>query len=38
MLVGKGSTYGLGLDFGILLGVTAVLAIGCGRLYPRLVT
>jgi ABC-2 type transport system permease protein len=38
MLVGKGSTYGLGLDFAILLGVTAVLAIGCGRLYPRLVT
>ncbi len=38
MLVGEGSAYGLGLDFIILLAVTTVLAIGCGRLYPRLVT
>jgi ABC-2 type transport system permease protein len=38
MLVGEGSTYGLGLDFGILLVMTIVLAILCGRLYPRLVT
>ncbi|MCA1992621.1 MAG: ABC transporter permease [Coleofasciculus sp. S288] len=38
MLVGEASTYWLGLDFGILLGVTAVLAVVCGRLYPNLVT
>ncbi len=38
MLVGEASTYGLGLDFGILLGVTAVLAVICSRLYPNLAT
>lgn len=38
MLVGETSTYWLGLDFGILLGVTVILAVICGRLYPNLAT
>lgn len=38
MLVGETSTYWLGLDFGILLGVTVILALICGRLYPNLAT
>ncbi len=37
MLVTEASTYGLALDFGILLTITAVLAIASGKLYPRLV-
>ncbi|WP_339383439.1 ABC transporter permease [Oculatella sp. LEGE 06141] len=37
MLLGETSTYSLTLDFGILLAVTAVLSIICGRLYPNLV-
>ncbi|WP_416667726.1 ABC transporter permease [Egbenema bharatensis] len=37
MLVGESTTYNIGLDFGILLGVTAILATICGRLYARLV-
>jgi ABC-2 type transport system permease protein len=37
MLVGASTTYNIALDFGILLGVTAILATICGRLYARLV-
>ncbi len=35
MLAGGTSTYGLGLDLGILLAVTALLVIIGGRLYPN---
>lgn len=38
MLVEGVSTYWLGFDFAILLGVMAILAVICGRLYPNLVT
>lgn len=38
MLVGEASIYGLGLDFAILLGITAILAVICSRLYPNLAT
>lgn len=38
MLIGEASTYGLGLDFAILLGITAILAVICSRLYPNLAT
>lgn len=37
MLAGEVSTYGLGLDGVVLVGVTAILALVCERLYPRLV-
>lgn len=37
MLLGESSTYRLGLDLGVLLAVTAILAVICGELYPRLV-
>lgn len=36
MLAGTGSSFGLGLDFAVLLGVTFVLVLVAGRLYPRL--
>ncbi len=38
MLYGQKSTYGLGVDFGVLAGVTALLIFVAGRLYPRVAT
>ncbi len=38
MLSGGVSAFGLGLDFAVLLGITAALVLLAGRLYPRLVT
>lgn len=38
MLSGGSSSFGLGLDFGLLLVITAVLVALAGRLYPHLVT
>jgi ABC-2 type transport system permease protein len=38
MLSGGSSSFGLGLDFGLLLVITAVLVGLAGRLYPHLVT
>jgi hypothetical protein len=38
MIYGQKSTYGLGVDFAILAGVTALLIFIAGRLYPRVVT
>lgn len=38
MLVGGVTTYGIGLDLGVLLAVTALLVIIGGRLYPHVVT
>ncbi len=38
MVVGGSSVFGLGVDFGVLLAVTAVLIAAAARLYPRLVT
>jgi len=35
MLVGGASSYGLGVDFAILLTVTTVLVVIAGQLYPR---
>ncbi len=35
MLVGGTSVYGLGVDFGVLLGLSAVLVFVGGRMYPR---
>lgn len=37
MLTGGVSTYGLGLDLGILAGVTALLVVLGGRLYPQVI-
>jgi ABC-2 type transport system permease protein len=37
MLAGGTSTYALGLDFAVLLGAAAVLAVIAGRLYPNVV-
>ncbi len=37
MLVGQAGSYGLAVDFAVLVGVTAGLVALCGRLYPRLV-
>ena len=36
MLTGGSSTFGLGLDFGVLLVVTTALVLFAGKLYPRL--
>jgi hypothetical protein len=36
MLVGSSSTYGVGLDLGVLLLATAALVLVGGRLYPNL--
>jgi ABC-2 type transport system permease protein len=38
MLSGGTSSFGIGVDFAVLLAVTAVLVAIAGRLYPRLVT
>jgi ABC-2 type transport system permease protein len=38
MLSGGTSTFGLGVDFAVLIAVTAGLVVVAGRLYPRLVT
>lgn len=38
MLTGSVSTYGLGIDFAVLIAATAVLVIIAGKLYPRVVT
>jgi ABC-2 type transport system permease protein len=38
MLYGQKSTYGLGVDFAVLAGVTALLIFVAGRLYPRVAT
>jgi ABC-2 type transport system permease protein len=38
MLKGGTSSFGLPLDFGVLVGVTIVLVVIAGRLYPRAVT
>lgn len=38
MLAGQKSTYGLGVDFAVLTGVTALLIAIAGRLYPRIAT
>jgi ABC-2 type transport system permease protein len=38
MLYGQESTYGLGVDFAVLAGVTALLIFVAGRLYPRVAT
>jgi ABC-type transport system involved in cytochrome c biogenesis ATPase subunit len=38
MLDGQKSTYGLGVDFAVLAGVTALLIFVAGRLYPRVAT
>jgi ABC-2 type transport system permease protein len=38
MLSGQTSTYGLGVDFAVLTGVTALLILIAGRLYPRVAT
>ncbi len=38
MLTGQESAYGLGVDFAVLAGVTAVLIWVAGRLYPRVAT
>ncbi len=39
LMVGGGSSvFGLGVNFGVLLVVTAVLIVAAARLYPRLVT
>lgn len=38
MLAAGTSSFGLGLDFGVLVAVTAVFVFIAGRLYPRLVT
>jgi ABC-2 type transport system permease protein len=35
MLPGGESTYGLGLDVLVLIGVTALLIVIAGRLYPK---
>ena len=35
MLADVASTYGIGLDFGVLLLATTALVMICGRLYPR---
>ena len=37
MLAGQTSTYGIGLDFAILLLATTVLVAICARLYPKVV-
>ena len=37
MVVGGVSTYGIGLDLGILLAATTLLVILAARLYPRVV-
>jgi ABC-2 type transport system permease protein len=38
MLVGTGSLYGLGVDFGILVGVLSILVMVGARVYPRVAT
>ncbi len=38
MLVGGTSSFGIGVDFAVLISITAVLVALAGRLYPRLVT
>jgi ABC-2 type transport system permease protein len=38
MLSGQTSSYGLGVDFAVLTGVTALLIVIAGRLYPRIAT
>jgi len=38
MLSGGTSSFGLTLDFGVLLAVTVVMVLIAGRLYPRAVT
>ncbi len=38
MLAGQKSTYGLGVDFAVLTGVTALFIVIAGRLYPRVAT
>ena len=38
MLVGGTSSYGLGVDFAVLLGTTTCLVLIAGGLYPRVVT
>jgi ABC-2 type transport system permease protein len=38
MLVGSGSLYGLGVDFGILVGVLCLLVAVGARVYPRVAT
>ncbi len=38
MLTGGTSSFGLGIDFSVLLGIAAVLVTLAGKLYPRLVT
>ena len=37
MVIGGTSTYGVALDFGFLIGATALLVIAAARLYPRVV-
>jgi ABC-2 type transport system permease protein len=36
MLQGAASSFGLGMDFGVLLGLTTILIVIAGRMYPRL--
>jgi ABC-2 type transport system permease protein len=36
MLSGASSSFGIALDFAVLVGVTVVLVLVAGRLYPRL--
>ncbi len=38
MLSGSASHYGLGLDFGVMLGTMVVLVVVAGRLYPNVAT
>ena len=38
MLAGQTSTYGIGLDFAVLLVATTMLVTICARLYPKVVT
>jgi ABC-2 type transport system permease protein len=38
MLSGQTSSYGLGIDFAVLTGVTAFLIVIAGQLYPRIAT
>ena len=38
MLAGQTSTYGIGLDFAVLLVATTLLVTICARLYPKVVT
>jgi len=37
MLAGQTSTYGIGLDFAVLLSATTMLVMICARLYPKVV-